>query len=206
MNFKAWLGTTLSFLLLAGSLQAQSRETLLKYVAESPDWTPSGSPKQYDENTVVAFAGKTAPTIKRYGLTGITVQDWKGTQGSVHLILYEMVDASAAYGLFTLERNPNQAGFSTVPLGTEGFRTGSRTYFWQGKYVVRLDGDAQAADAFGRLVLQNIFGRSRKPTVSEHLPLNNIVQDSEKYIVDAAGMAPALGLDASKLGFDDDLE
>src|SRR5215471_4800075 len=206
MKFKACLGSTLAILLCAVSLQAQSRETLLKYITENPDWTPAGSAKQFDENTLATVAGKTAPTIKRYGVTGITVQDWTSKPGRVHLTLYEMVDPSAAYGLFTFERNPSQPGFSSVPLGTEAFRTGSQTYFWQSRYVVKLEGDPQASDTLGRLVAQNIFGRSRKPTVSEHLPPNNIVQDSEKYIVDAAGLDRALGLDASQLGFQDDLE
>src|SRR5437867_2223867 len=125
MNFKAWLGSTLPILLVAASLQAQSRETLLKYLAENPDWTPSGSARQYDENNFEGLAGKAAATIKRYGVTGITVQDWSSKQGRVHVTLYEMADPSAAYGLFTFERNPGQAGFSSVPLGTEGFRTGT---------------------------------------------------------------------------------
>ncbi len=206
MNFKAWLGIALPILLFSSNLQAQSRETLLKYVAESPDWTPSGSATQYDANNLQGLNEKAAPTIKRYGVTGITVQDWNSKEGRVHVTLYEMVDPSAAYGLFTFERNPDQPGFSSVPLGTEGFRTNSKTYFWQSKYVVKLEGNLQPAESFGRLASQNIFGRSRKPTVSEHLPLNDIVQDSEKYIVDAAGLDPALALEASKLGFEDDLE
>jgi hypothetical protein len=206
MNFKTWLQAALSILVLAAGLQAQSRETLLKYLSESPEWKPSGSAKQYDENNIATVAGKAAPTIKRYGLSGLTVQEWSSSLGRIRLSLYEMLDASAAYGLFTFQRNPQQKGFATVPLGTEAFRTGSVTYLWQSKYVVKMEGDSAAVDSLGRLVAQNIFGRSRKPTVSEHLPPNNLVQDSEKYIVDAAGVDSSLGFDASKLGFEDDLE
>jgi hypothetical protein len=206
MNFKAWLQAALSVLVLAAGLQAQSSQTLLKYVSESPEWKPSGSPRQYDENSIATVAGKAAPTIQRYGLSGLTVQEWTSSLGRIRLSLYEMLDTSAAYGFFTFQRNPQQSGFTSVPLGTEGFRTGTTTYFWQSKYVVKMEGDSGAADSFGRLVAQNIFGRSHKPTVSEHLPPNNLVQDSEKYIVDAAGLDSSLGFDASKLGFEDDLE
>src|SRR5437899_408893 len=160
MKFKAWLGSTLPVLLLAVSLQEQSRETLLKYVGENPDWSSSGSVRQFDENNLEGLAGKTAPTIKRYGVTGVTVQDWNSKDGRVHLTLYEMVDPSAAYGLFTFGRNPNQPDFSAVPLGTEGFRTGLKTYFWQSKYVVKLEGDPKPVENLAGLISQNIFGRS----------------------------------------------
>src|SRR3989442_14735598 len=110
MKLKTWLGTIPPILLLAASLQAQSRETLLKYVTESAQWSSSGIAKQYDETNVASLAGKAASTIKRYGLTGITVQDWKSDLGRVRLGLYEMVDPSAAYGLFTFQRNPRQPG------------------------------------------------------------------------------------------------
>ena len=206
MKVRVWLGGLLLVALFGAALQAQSRETLLKYLTESPDWKPAAPAKQYDEKTIEAFAPKLAPTLKRYGMSGVTVQDWEGTQGKLRLTLYEMVDPAAAYGFFTLQRNPDQPGFSSVPLGTEGFRNGGRTSFWQSKYVVQLDGDAKSADAFSHLVSQNIFGLSRKPPVADHVPLNNLVQDSEKYVVDAAGIDPHLGVDASTLGFNDDVE
>jgi hypothetical protein len=194
------------FFLVGTPLWAQSRETLLKYVSESPDWKAAGDLKQYDESNVEALAGKDAAPLKHYGLTGVTVQDWSGSSGRVHVALFEMTDASAAYGFFTFQRNPTEAGFSTVPLGTEGFRAGNNTYFWQAKYVVRLDGEAKAAETLGNLISRNIFGRSRKPVVSEHLPLNNLVPESDKYIVDPAGLDRRLALDPNDLGFDDDVE
>jgi len=206
MKLKKPFISALLLLALAASLEAQSRATLLKYTGESSDWKPVDDLKQYDETSIDSFAGKEGATLKRYGLTGVTVEDWSGAADRVRLTLYEMSDASAAYGFFTFERNPSQKGFSTVPLGTEGFRVGNRTYFWQAKYVVRLDGAPAASDSLGHLVSQNIFGRSRKPVVSDHLPLNNLLPESEKYIVDAAGMDPNLGLDGSTLGFDDDVE
>jgi hypothetical protein len=206
MKLKVTLLSTVLCFVFGTSLHAQSRETLLKYVSKSPEWRAAGDLKQYDDSNVEALAGKGAATLTHYGLTGVTVQDWNGSNGRVHLVLYEMTDASAAYGFFTFERNPAETGFSTVPLGTEGFRVGDKTYFWQAKYVVRLDGDAKATDTFGRLISQNIFGRSRKPIVSEHLPLNNLVPESEKYIVDPAGLDRKLALDPNDLGFDDDVE
>ena len=188
-------------------LHAQSRESLLKAVAQHSKWSASGDPSQYDDKNIESLAGKRAATLKHYGLSGVTVQDWNGPSGKVHLTLYEMVDASAAYGLFTLERNIGQTnGLTPVPIGTEGFRTGSREFIWQSKYLVKLEGSATAADDLARNISENIFGRSRKPPVSSHLPPENLVQGSEQYVVDEAGIGRDLGLDTSTLGFDDSVE
>ncbi len=206
MKVRTLFGSVFAVFIIAASLHAQSRESLLQSVKESTEWRTSGNPKQYDERNLKPVAGKAASTLQRYGVTGVSVQDWTGDPGRVRMSLYEMVDASAAYGFFTFERLPEQTGFTTVPLGTEGFRVGDRTCFWQSKYVVKLEGDAKATDSLARLISRNIFGRSRKPMVSDHVPLNSLVPNTEKYIVDAAGVPPGLGLDPSALGFEDDVE
>ena len=196
----------LSMLLMTAALQGQSRESLLKAVAQNSKWSPADKPVQYDEKTLETLEGKRAATINRYGLVGVTIQNWSGTEGNVRLALYEMTDASAAYGLFTLERSRAQAGMTTIPTGTEGFRAGNRAFVWQSKYVAKFEGPAAAADAFARIVSENIFGRSRKPPVSSHLPPENLVQGTEKYIVDAASIGRDLELNPQTLGFDDSAE
>jgi len=206
MKFRSLVCVALVVLSLSGTLQAQTREVLIKTIGENAAWTVAAAPKQFDESSLATLAGKSAPSLQRYGLSGVTVQDLNGADGKIRLTLYEMLDASAAYGLFTLERDLEQPGLSSIPLGTEGFRNGSRTFFWQSNYVVKLDGNEKAADSLGHLVSSSIFGRSRKPPVSDLLPPNNLVAGSDKYIVDATGLDPKLALDGSKLGFDADVE
>src|SRR5438105_3452089 len=76
MKLKTWLSTVL-LLCCAASLHAQNRETLLKYLHDSPEWTSSGNAKPYDENNIQSLTGKSASTLKRYGMIGVTVQEWK---------------------------------------------------------------------------------------------------------------------------------
>src|SRR5262249_21130934 len=160
-------------LILTAALEGQSRDSLLKAFQGTSKWTPVDQPVLYDEKNIETLAGKRASAIQRYGITGATVQTWNGPQGNVRLTLYEMLDASAAYGLLTLDRNISQPGFVTIPIGTEGFRIGDREEFWQSKYVVKLEGNANAMDDLARTVSENIFGQSRKPPVSMHLPPAN---------------------------------
>ena len=203
---KKWFWGLLWTLILTGALQGQSRESVLKAVQQTSQWSPADTPVLFDDKNLETFAGKRASTINHYGFTGITLQKWNGPNGSVRLTLYEMFDASAAYGLFTLDRNPDQAGFAAVPLGTEGFRVGNVEEFWQSKYVVKLEGNSAAADDLARNVSQNILGRSRRPPVSTHLPPANFIQGSDRYIVDASGIDRRLNLDPRALGFDDSVE
>src|SRR5437867_4262822 len=102
-------------LFLAAALQGQSRETLLKAVQETPRWSPVDKPTLYDEKNIEGLVGKRAPAILRYGLRGVIVQNWTGPNGNVRLTLIEMLDPSAAYGLFTLDRNIDQPGFTAIP-------------------------------------------------------------------------------------------
>jgi len=201
-----WFGSLLWVMILAAALQGQSQESLLKTVQEKSQWSPVDKPTSYNEKTIDSLDRKRASAINRYGLAGVTVQNWQGPRGTVHVTLYEMLDTSAAYGLFTLDRNIDQPGFATTPIGTEAFRAGNRTEFWQSKYVVKLEGPAAATDDFARIVSENIFGRSKKPPVSTHLPPSNLIQGSDKYIVDASGIGRELNLDPQTLGFDDSVE
>ena len=202
---KKWFWSLLWISILAAALQGQSRESILKTIQETSKWTPADQPVLYNEKNIEGLEGKRAATVNRYGLTGVTVQKWNGPTGAVRLTLYEMFDPSAAYGLFTLERNIHQSGFETIPIGTEGFRIGNRTEFWQSKYLVRLDGTG-ALEELARTISENIFGRSRKPPVSMLLPPTNFIQGSDRYVVDRSGIDRDLNLDADRLGFDDSVE
>jgi hypothetical protein len=196
----------LLMMIISPALRGQSRESVLKAIQQTSKWSPADQPVQYDEKNIEAFAGKRASTLVHYGLAGVTTQNWNGSEGNVHLTLYQMSDASAAYGLYTLDRNIDQPGYTAMPLGTEGFRIGNRSEFWQAKYVVKLEGSPAAMESLARTISQNILGSSRKPTVSTHLPPQNMVQGSEKYAVDAAGISRNLDVDPQMLGFDDSAE
>jgi hypothetical protein len=203
---KQWFWGLLLILTLTAALQGQSRESVLKAVQAASNWSPTDKATLYDDKTIQNLDGKRAAAISRYGLTGATQENWMGPSGNVRLTLYEMSDPSAAYGLYTLDRNADQPGFATMAVGTEGFRVGERSEFWQSKYVVKLEGHPAATDDFARIVSQNILGRSRKPPVSTHLPPANFIQGSDKYVVDPSGIGRELNLDPQSLGFDDSVE
>jgi hypothetical protein len=203
---KNWFWSVLLALALTTALEGQSRESVLKAVAETSSWMPADNPVTFDETNIEALAGRQAPAIIRYGLLGVTRASLRGSGGSVRVTLYEMADASAAYGLFTLERDMDRPGFTPLAFGSEAFRVGNKSWFWQSKYVVTLEGNDSAVANLAAVISENIFGRSRRPPVSNLLPPSNLIQGSEKYVVEASGIDPETGLNAEEFGFEDSVE
>lgn len=201
-----WFGCALSILLLTSNLHAQPGETLLKALGEGGQWSPRGEALLYDESTLPEVAGELSPSILAYGFRGAAAQNWSGPAGGIRVTLYEMIDTSAAYGLFSLDRDFRRAGYTTRPLGAEGYRIANQTRFWQSEYVVEVRGAPEAADAFGRAIAERILGLSRKPPVSNHLPLNHLVSGSEKYLLHPETLDSRLELDPATLGFEDSAE
>jgi hypothetical protein len=71
---------------------------------------------------------------------------------------------------------------------------------------VGLEGTEAATDTAARVISENIFGRSRKPPVSSLLPPANLIQGSDKYIVEGSGIGSAADLNPEEFGFEDSVE
>jgi hypothetical protein len=203
---KRWFWGVLLSLSVTAALQGQSRDSVLKAIEQTSKWSPADQPTQYDDKNLERLAGKRAAVLEHYGFTGATTQNLAGAGGTVRLTLYEMSDGTAAYGLFTLDRNIDEPGFATIPIGAEGFRAGNQAEFWQSKYVVKLEGSPTATDSLGRTISESIFGSSRRPQVATHLPPQNLIQGSERYVVDANGIGRNVDVDPQSLGFNDSAE
>jgi hypothetical protein len=211
---KKWFWSAVWVVILTATLEGQSRESILKAVADS-GWIPAGSASDYDETNIDALAGPRASIVNAYGLAGATSQVWRNPAldadgadgaGSVTVILYQMVDSSAAYGWYTIDRDAGRPGVVSLPVGSEAFRQSNHSRFWQSNYVVELEGSARATESLARLISENILGRSQRAPVSNLLPPNNLVAGTQKYLLTAEGLDLTLRLDGSKFGFEDSAE
>jgi hypothetical protein len=199
-----WFGAAFCILCLATVLQGQSRDSVLRSVAESSDWRPSNTPVEYDENSVEQIPGPYGPLFKRYGFVGATAQNWNGPGGAVALTLYQMIDSSSAYAVLTLIRDISQRGYAPATVGAESFRNGNQLWFWQSRYLVGLNGEP--AEDLARVVSANILGRSSKPPVATLLPSLYLAPGSDRYILYPEDLDRKLGLDPATLGFDENVE
>src|SRR5215813_2448014 len=88
--------------LFAASLHGQSRDSLLNALQSTADWKPVDTVSAYTAANVENYSANLAPSLKRYGLKGVTVQTWQEAGARVRVNLFEMIDAGAAYGFFSI--------------------------------------------------------------------------------------------------------
>jgi hypothetical protein len=91
-------------------------------------------------------------------------------------------------------------------MGAASFTQGNQLYFWQSNYFVRLTGPPDVQKQLAEILSRSIVGRSRKPPVSEYLPMDNRVEGSEKYLLNEELIDTPSGLDPGNLGFDSSAE
>ena len=200
------LRTIAAALLFATPLTAQTRETLVERMLEDSAWSLESEPIEYTDLDIEILVGDNTPSVLEYGLIGATLMALESTDGRVEVALYEMIDSTASYGLFALERDWRSPEFELAIVGIESYRSGARLVFWQSEYVVELEGPPQATRALGELIADNILGRSRKAPVSLLLPAQGLIQESEKYILTPASFQTISGLDPTELGFENSVE
>jgi len=201
---RRFVQSALIVFVFATSLHAErttTRETLLKGIAESRQFSTAAGPSQYDGSTIETFDPVAGPALKLYGLKGVTVQEWTAAAGKVKATLFEMENSGAAFGFYSLQRSRGGEPTPTV-IGADSFRRGTQLYFWQSNYAVRVDGPAEPQSELAILLSRNILGRSQKPPVASYLPATDIVAGTERYLVDASGIPSAAGVDSGQLGFD----
>jgi hypothetical protein len=203
-SFRSGL-VVLVLLVSTSSLQGQDRDSLIQSVRSLPGWTASGPPAVFDDPNGTLFhrdLAYLASVQGAYGVSGVTVQDWQGSKGKVRSTMFQFTDSGAAYSFFTIRRKFEGIPASDFFEGTESFWSGKYHYFWQSKYVVRLDGEVPAVTELARVLSERILGHSQRPSLSNRLPSTNIIAGSEIYLLDTANFQRVEGMDASTLGFD----
>jgi hypothetical protein len=204
--FQHWLRSCLLLLILTSGIHAQTPASLVHSVNSLPGWTTTGEAATFNESSVEQFDAKLASILRIYEVEGVTVQAWQGPMGPVRATLFQLSDASAAYGFFTNRRRIEGTTASSYSAGTESFETRGTYYFWQSNYVVRIAGERASAATLSDTLSRNILGRSQRPAVAGRLPTSNLISGSEEYILAASSIEKAEGIDPSELGFDSSAE
>jgi hypothetical protein len=187
------------------ALAPQAPTTLVEIIDRHPDFVLASPPDVHED--LESVFGDDLETALEYGVASVVDLDVSGPLGQTSLRLTEMIDSAAAFGHFASLREWEAPGYQAVVLGAEGYRTDAGTVsFWQGPYVVRLEGPPLASLALGRVLGDAITLPSRKPTVSMLLPAPGRVPDSEQYILTPTDLTERTGLQPDLLGFDSDVE
>ena len=206
---RRWFHVGLVLFVCAAAADAQDRQTplpgVLNALQNTPGFSPDGAPLQYDAGTFDAFDKELSPSLKLYGAKAVAVQVGRVGAGSAKVTLFQMLDAPAAYGVYTLQRTTGGEP-TPIVIGAASFQRRNALYFWQSNYTVRIEGSADARDEIARSLSRSILGRSQKPPVAAYLPTENLVEGTEQYLLSSEAIGPAAGVDPVNFGFDSSAE
>ncbi len=168
--------------------QAQnSTEQLSNLINEKTLWKADPAEKVYTASTLTQFSPEKAAICLEYGFVKLSTRDLTLGPEKIQMELYEMVDAPAAYGLFTFFREPQSKPVKKV--GTEGELTSDSLSFQKGKYFVRLTCIRGTNDCIshllklGQLMSDPLPDSSTLPAVVTKLPNEERVPQSEVFLM-----------------------
>ncbi len=140
-------------------------------------WTISQVVETYNRDNLYNLVDGQADSFFVYGFEETATQRYQNSDG-VHLNaeVWRLATPADAFGLFT-------AGQAGVPaqIGNEGDADpGRRLAFWQDRYFVSLNADADVADstlvAFGQAIAGKIPTGGDRPGIMDRLPQSGLVE------------------------------
>ncbi len=112
-------------------------------------WRAVGRPEIYDVQSLYDRIDGGAEIFFEYGFDEAVYQDYEKGDDSLQVEIYDMVDDTAAFGIYSINRSPRA---KSVAVGGAGQQYGDTVTFWQQNYyvVVRL---FSMADTDGNITL-----------------------------------------------------
>ncbi len=161
-------------------------ETLLETLSRETGCAPLGPLARHTLSDPAAFEPAQARVLTEYGFHDLSRQKLRCRSRSLDLQIYRMLDAPAAYGLFTLYRKSD----SRVPEGFPRLAEESDRWvaFAQSRFYVRirrpaLPGGPAAALEAGRFLAQALPADWALPSLVDYLPREHRVPGSEVFFM-----------------------
>lgn len=125
---------------------------------EVKPWSPQPPAMVYEKDRLFDFINGGAEIYYEYGFARAATMEYARGGDSLTVDVFEMGDASAAFGIFSYERSPGQ---DVVAVGDGGVGGGEQVAFRQGGYYVKVNyygsGDGTAIlEKFARAVSDRI--------------------------------------------------
>jgi hypothetical protein len=174
----AWTGTS----------QKTGSSALLGFVPEIVGWKLSEKPQSFFSEDLFEYIDGAAESYIGYDFKELVVAQFQkaGSGGSVTLEIYDMGNGTNAFGIFSVERFPEN---KVVDVGTLGYIEGEVLNFIVGNYYVKVlsfdggEGTPAILDAFARKVAGKAGEKGMLPILLSVFPREGIVANSEKYIL-----------------------
>jgi len=158
-------------------------------------WSQGGDIEHYNVATLYNKIDGRSELYMAYdvrGLSWVSFVDDTDPNNFLDLFLYDMRDATNAFGIFSVEREPGQP---PVDIGRIAYRTGSNYYFWKGRYYGYINASKDSEEnrkiAYGILValMQRLPDANERVAGLDLLPEEGRIDDTIQYFkVDAMSL------------------
>jgi hypothetical protein len=187
----------------AGASQAQ-RDSLVSLLPASkavPGWSRIDSAQIYAERNLYQFIDGGADLFLEYGFQKVLAAEYHETGGeSINLEIYQMKDAGAAFGIFSVRSG---RGAKPVDIGQAGCTHPYYVMFWKGRFYVSLAASDSSAvcgkgmDAIARAIDKNLLDLGQKPVIMELLPADGLLKS--RYFRGYLGLSSVRLLELSEM-------
>ncbi len=148
-------------------------------------WMPDNAPRSYDSGTLSQARSRDASVFGEYGLKRLDRQDFRRRESAMAVEICELIDPTAAYGIFTFLRRPLAKPIKN--LGELAVEQDSKILFLQNRFLVTLE-PSSPSPAIREILLQaggivsdalpRLFS---VPPIVKRLPKENLVPQTDLF-------------------------
>lgn len=188
----------LLFILNIESVQTQDGLNSLKIInqllpenGEIPSWIKSGSAKIYTIDNLFDYINGAAEIYLEYNFKQVLTQEYVFDDQSIKVDIYEMIDPTAAFGIFSIQNNYQKP---EINIGFSSTRYDYFIAFWQNQYYVVISGysfepETQLAlEKFAQNISNEIGQDSRPPGIPLYLPSKYLIPRSVTIVKGILGL------------------
>jgi hypothetical protein len=163
-------------------------ESLLPDASSLQGWHTAEGPTSYAPDTLWEYLDGGAPRYLTYGLVQmvhVRYQLGDDPLSSLSLELYDMGSELGAFGIYSSIRPPD---LSLRPWGAEGYRAGDTAAAWKGEIFAHASTDDERAELTEVMewllaqICEHATGATSPPPILNHLPSEDMVPHSERYV------------------------
>jgi hypothetical protein len=178
----------LSLLACGGGEQRPTSEGLTAYfpaVVEGGQLEKVSEIRTFVGDSLWEYIDGGAELYHTYGFVKVSTADYRASDVELVLDLYEFATPDGAYGLYSMLRPDNP---DLVPLGVEGFFTGSSLDFVKGNVIARVigfDETPATGEAIRNLATQIaslLPGTTARPAMFDLFPQEGVIANTDKMI------------------------
>ena len=180
----------LAFLLTLSFATAQDKTAepgLEALVPEIEGWNETEERQIFFPDTLYEYINGAAESYLSYDFEELLVADFEtdGARASLTLEIYDMGTPANAFGIFSMERYPEN---EPVPVGGLGYLEDESLNFVSGRYYVKLIGFGLGEEApelmtnVGKRVAGAVPDKGRLPEPLRLFPKDDLIPRSEKYV------------------------